>query len=81
MKGLYLLIDALVFAGPLTRAFEPRIRYIGQTRHLAFATLLMMLLFIPWDVAKPPTESGDSIRSTSWVPLFGVYLLKNGYFL
>ena len=52
MKGLYLLIDALVFAGPLTRAFEPRIRYIGQTKHLAFATLLMMLLFIPWDVAK-----------------------------
>ncbi|MEY3102752.1 MAG: hypothetical protein RL558_1029, partial [Bacteroidota bacterium] len=52
MKGLYLLIDALVFAGPLTRAFEPRIRYIKQTKHLAFATLLMMLLFIPWDVAK-----------------------------
>ncbi len=52
MKGLYLLIDALVLAGPLTRAFEPRIRYIGQTKHLAVGMLFMMALFIPWDVAK-----------------------------
>jgi lycopene cyclase domain-containing protein len=46
----------LTFLGPLTRAFEPRIRYIGQTRHLLVGTLFMMSLFIPWDVVK--TASG-----------------------
>jgi lycopene cyclase domain-containing protein len=46
----------LTFVGPLTRAFEPRIRYIGQTRHLLVGTLFMMSLFIPWDVVK--TASG-----------------------
>lgn len=56
MKGLYLLLMGLTFLGPFTRSFEPRIRYIGQTRHLLVGTLFMMALFIPWDVVK--TASG-----------------------
>ena len=56
MKGLYLLLMGLTFLGPFTRAFEPRIRYIGQTKHLLVGTLFMMALFIPWDVVK--TASG-----------------------
>ncbi|MFZ9731763.1 MAG: lycopene cyclase domain-containing protein [Schleiferiaceae bacterium] len=56
MKGLYLLMMGLTFLGPFTRAFEPRIRYIGQTKHLLVGTLFMMALFIPWDVVK--TASG-----------------------
>ena len=52
MKGLYLLLMGLTFLGPFTRAFEPRIRYIGQTKHLLVGTAFMMALFIPWDVVK-----------------------------
>ena len=48
---LYLLIDALVFLGPLTRAFEPRIFYIGKWKRLLAATLAVFLLFLPWDIA------------------------------
>lgn len=55
MKGLYLLLMGLTFLGPFTRAFEPRIRYIGQTRHLLVGTAFMMALFIPWDVVKTAT--------------------------
>jgi lycopene cyclase domain-containing protein len=55
VKGLYLLLMGLTFLGPFTRAFEPRIRYIGQTKHLALATVFMMALFIPWDVVKTAT--------------------------
>lgn len=55
MKGLYLLVMGLTFLGPFTRAFEPRIRYIGQTKHLLVGTVFMMTLFIPWDVVKTAT--------------------------
>lgn len=48
---LYLLIDVLVFLGPLTRAFEPRIFYIGKWKRLLAATLAVFLLFLPWDIA------------------------------
>lgn len=48
---LYLLIDLLVFFGPFTRAFEPRIFYIGKWKRLLAATLAVMTLFIPWDIA------------------------------
>jgi len=48
---LYLLIDVLVFLGPLTRAFEPRIFYIGMWKRLLAATLAVFLLFLPWDIA------------------------------
>ena len=50
MKGLYLLIDALVFLGPLTRSFEPRIAYFSKWKRMLLATLLMMLIMIPWDI-------------------------------
>ena len=53
---LYLLIDVLVFLGPLTRAFEPRIFYIGKWKRLLAATLAVFLLFLPWDIAF--TEAG-----------------------
>ena len=53
---LYLLIDVLVFLGPLTRAFEPRIYYIGKWKRLLAATLAVFLLFLPWDIAF--TEAG-----------------------
>ncbi|MDG1252616.1 MAG: lycopene cyclase domain-containing protein [Schleiferiaceae bacterium] len=48
---LYLIIDLLIFLGPLTRAFEPRIYYIGKWKRLLGATLIVMALFIPWDIA------------------------------
>ena len=48
---LYLLIDVLVFLGPLTRAFEPRIFYIGKWKRLLAATMAVFLLFLPWDIA------------------------------
>jgi len=53
---LYLLIDVLVFLGPLTRAFEPRIFYIGKWKRLLAATMAVFLLFLPWDIAF--TEAG-----------------------
>lgn len=55
MKGLYLLLMVFTFIGPFSRAFEPRIRYIGQTKHLLAGTVFMMALFIPWDVVKTAT--------------------------
>ena len=50
MKGLYLLIDTLVFLGPLTRSFEPRIAYYSKWKRMLLATFLMMSIMIPWDV-------------------------------
>ena len=53
---LYLLIDVLVFLGPLTRAFESRIFYIGKWKRLLAATLAVFLLFLPWDFFGLPLE-------------------------
>tara|TARA_B100000780_G_scaffold275827_1_gene243242 strand:- start:1045 stop:1731 length:687 start_codon:yes stop_codon:yes gene_type:complete len=50
MKGLYLLIDALVFLGPLTRSFEPRIAFYSKWKKLLLATFFTMLIMIPWDI-------------------------------
>ena len=50
MKGLYLLLDALVFLGPLTRSFEPRIAYFKKWKRMLLATFLTMLIMIPWDI-------------------------------
>jgi lycopene cyclase domain-containing protein len=50
MKGLYLLIDALVFLGPLTRSFEPRIAYYRKWKRMLLATFFTMLIMIPWDI-------------------------------
>ena len=46
---LYLILDLLVFLGPLTRAFEPRIFYIGKWKRLLAATMAVWALFLPWD--------------------------------
>ena len=46
---LYLILDLLVFLGPLTRAFEPRIFYIGKWKRLLAATMAVWVLFLPWD--------------------------------
>ena len=50
MKGLYLLLDALVFLGPLTRSFEPRIAYYKKWKRMLLSTFLTMLIMIPWDI-------------------------------
>jgi lycopene cyclase domain-containing protein len=46
---LYFILDLLVFLGPLTRAFEPRIFYIGKWKRLLAATMAVWVLFLPWD--------------------------------
>ena len=48
---LYLILDIIIFLGPLTRAFEPRIRYIDLWPRLLAATLVVMAIFLPWDIA------------------------------
>tara|TARA_B110000483_G_scaffold222047_1_gene278646 strand:- start:7935 stop:8621 length:687 start_codon:yes stop_codon:yes gene_type:complete len=50
MKGLYLLIDAFVFLGPLTRSFEPRIAYYSKWKRMLLATFFTMIIMIPWDI-------------------------------
>lgn len=46
---------ALLLAGsilvPLIRSFEPRIYFIGKWKALLGGIFIMMLVFIPWDVA------------------------------
>jgi lycopene cyclase domain-containing protein len=49
-KYLYIGLIAFTFFGPLSRAFEPRIRYIQYWKSLLVATLAVYALFIPWDV-------------------------------
>ena len=82
MKGLYLLLMGLTFLGPFTRSFEPRIRYIGQTRHLLVGTLFMMALFIPWDVVKTASGVwGFNQDYLVWLSLWGLPLEEWMFFI
>lgn len=51
MKGLYLYIDLLTLAGPLFLSFDKRVRFYQYWKALITGILVMMLVFIPWDIA------------------------------
>lgn len=51
MNGLYLYIDLLTLAGPLLLSFDRRVHFYKHWKALAAGILIMMLIFIPWDIA------------------------------
>lgn len=48
---LYLAVDLLTLAGPLARAFEPRLRFYRRWGALAVAIAAVGAVFVAWDVA------------------------------
>lgn len=50
-RYLYLLLDLGSIAFPLLASFEPRIRFRAKWSGLFAGIAVMMLVFIPWDVA------------------------------
>ena len=49
-KYLYFILLAFSFAYPLAQSFEWRLTYYKKWRHLFLGILVMMLIFIPWDI-------------------------------
>jgi lycopene cyclase domain-containing protein len=49
---LYLLLLLFSLSYPLAQSFEWRISYYKKWKHLLKAILVMMLIFIPWDIWK-----------------------------
>lgn len=56
MKYLYLWLDLGSFIIPFLFSFHPRLQFYKKWRSLFPAIAVMMLLFIPWDIAF--TENG-----------------------
>ena len=72
LKGLYLLINLFTISFPLIRSFEHRINYFSKWKYVFIAEGIVMLLFIPWDIAF--TNSG--IWGFNPKYLSGVYLFN-----
>jgi lycopene cyclase domain-containing protein len=51
MQGLYLWIDILTLAGPLCLSFDKRVAFYKNWKALFLSIAMMMLVFIPWDIA------------------------------
>ncbi|HYG53099.1 MAG TPA: lycopene cyclase domain-containing protein [Flavobacteriales bacterium] len=49
MKSLYLILDSIVFTGPLLLSFDKKVAFYTKFRYLVPAILCMMLIFIPID--------------------------------
>ena len=49
-KYLYLILILLALAYPMAQSFEHRLRFYRQWKFLFPGLLIMMLVFIPWDV-------------------------------
>ncbi len=47
----YLLVNLACLSVPLLFSFHPRLRFYRQWKPFAVGVLLMMLIFIPWDIA------------------------------
>ncbi len=50
-ENLYLWIDLLSLAGPLLLSFDKKVAFWRTWKYLFAGILLMMAVFIPWDVA------------------------------
>lgn len=46
----YLLLNLLTISFPVLRSFEPRIHFVDKWKYAIASSLIVMLLFIPWDV-------------------------------
>jgi len=51
MKGLYLLVDLAVFAGPFALSFDRKVHFVGSWRSFWPANLLVLAGFIAWDIS------------------------------
>ena len=49
-KYLYFMLLAFSMAYPLAQSFEWRLTYYKKWKHLFWGVLIMMLIFIPWDI-------------------------------
>ena len=72
MKYLYLLIDGLTIIGPLLLSFDKKVAFYKNWKSLFLSLFLMMLVFVPWDVAF--TE--NQIWGFNEKYLCGIYLFK-----
>lgn len=52
MKSLYLFIDLFSLLGPLLLSFDKKVAFFRYWKALFPAILIMMIIFIPWDIAK-----------------------------
>lgn len=68
----YALLLAGSIAVPLIRSFEPRIFFIGNWKALLAGIVVMMMVFIPWDVAF--TQNG--VWGFAYDYVSGLYLIN-----
>ncbi len=81
-RYLYLLLDLGSIAFPLLASFEPRIRFRAKWSGLFAGIVVMMLVFIPWDVAFTAAGVwGFNPRYLIGVDLFGLPLEEWLFFL
>ena len=52
MKYLYLFIDLFSLAGPLLLSFDRKVAFYKKWKALFLSILIMMIIFIPWDIFK-----------------------------
>lgn len=51
MKWLYLSLDAFTLLGPFLLSFDKKVAFYTYWKPLFWAVLIMMAVFIPWDMA------------------------------
>jgi len=56
MNNLYLYLDLFTFLGPLILSFDKRVAFFKHWKALGVGLIVMMLVFIPWDINF--TENG-----------------------
>lgn len=56
MSNLYLWLDIFTLSGPLLLSFDKKVAFWRYWKKLSLGTLVMMAVFIPWDIAF--TEHG-----------------------
>lgn len=50
-QNLYLWLDILTLLGPLILSFDKKVAFFKNWKPLFLSILIMMLVFIPWDIA------------------------------
>lgn len=56
MQYLYLWIDLLTLLGPIALSFDKKVAFYKNWRRLMMSIVIMMLIFIPWDIAFTVNE-------------------------
>jgi lycopene cyclase domain-containing protein len=74
MKYEYLLLNALILAGPILFSFDRKVNYVSKWPHAIGASIIVLVPFIVWDVLVTGRHWWFNEKFTSEIALLGLPL-------